>query len=92
MYPKLPPLPISRGNDYTKRGSLAVHPPSEMMQYCEEAALTGRLLFEKEGRIALAYFSSGDLTEVSIDGGDSTDFSQCLDWVEGTFRVDSESG
>ena len=91
VYPKLPPLPVSRGNDYTKRGSLSVHPPSDLMRYCEDASLTGRLLLEQRGRIAIAHFSNGELEEVSIDDGDAAEFSQCLAWMEGTFRVDSEA-
>ena len=32
VYPKLPHLPVSRGTDTTRRGSLAVHPPAELMR------------------------------------------------------------
>ena len=91
VYPKLPPLPVSKGNDFSKRGSLAVHPPSELLRYCEEAALSGRLLIERQGRIATAVYRDGELEETNIDDGDASDFSECLAWTDGTFRVDSEA-
>ena len=54
VYPKLPHLPVSRGTDTTRRGSLGVHPPPELMRYCENAGLTGRLLLEHRGRRILS--------------------------------------
>lgn len=89
VYPKLPHLPVSRGTDTTRRGSLAVHPPSELMRYCESAGLTGRLLIEHRGRLAIGYYEKGQLEDVSIDGGTAADFVQALEWTEGTFRVDA---
>ncbi len=89
VYPKLPHLPVSRGTDTTRRGSLAVHPPSELMRYCEGAGLTGRLLLEHRGRLAIGYYEKGELEDVSIDGGTAADFVQALEWTEGTFRVDA---
>lgn len=89
VYPKLPHLPVSRGTDTTRRGSLAVHPPAELMRYCENAGLTGRLLLEHRGRLAIGYYEKGELDDVSIDGGSAADFVVALDWTEGTFRVDA---
>ena len=89
VYPKLPHLPVSRGTDTTRRGSLAVHPPAELMRYCENAGLTGRLLLELRGRLAIGYYEKGELNDVSIDGGTAADFVAALDWTEGTFRVDA---
>lgn len=89
VYPKLPHLPVSRGTDATRRGSLAVHPPAELMRYCENAGLTGRLLLEHRGRIAIGYYEKGELSDVSIDGGTPADFVTALEWTEGTFRVDA---
>ncbi len=89
VYPKLPHLPISRGTDTTRRGSLAVHPPADLMRYCETAGLTGRLLLELRGRLAIAYYEKGELDDVSIDGGTAADFVLALEWTEGTFRVDA---
>jgi hypothetical protein len=89
VYPKLPHLPVSRGTDTTRRGSLAVHPPAELMRYCEKVGLTGRLLLEHRGRIAIGYYERGELTDVSIDGGTPADFVTALEWTEGTFRVDA---
>lgn len=89
VYPKLPHLPVSRGTDTTRRGSLAVHPPAELMRYCENAGLTGRLLLEHRGRLAIGYYDKGELSDVSIDGGKPADFVAALEWTEGTFRVDA---
>lgn len=89
VYAKLPHLPISRGTDTTRRGSLGVHPPPELMRYCENAGLTGRLLLEQRGRLAIGYYDRGELKDVSIDGGTAADFVSSLEWTEGTFRVDS---
>jgi hypothetical protein len=89
VYPKLPHLPVSRGTDTTRRGSLAVHPPAELMRYCENAGLTGRLLLEHRGRLAIGYYEKGELNDVSIDGGSAADFVVALEWSEGTFRVDA---
>jgi hypothetical protein len=89
VYPKLPHLPVSRGTDTTRRGSLAVHPPADLMRYCENAGLTGRLLLELRGRLAIAYYDKGELSDVSIDGGSAADFVLALEWTEGTFRVDA---
>jgi hypothetical protein len=89
VYPKLPHLPVSRGTDTTRRGSLAVHPPADLMRYCENAGLTGRLLLELRGRLAIGYYEKGELTDVSIDGGTAADFVLALEWTEGTFRVDA---
>ena len=89
VYPKLPRLPVSRGTDTTRRGSLAVHPPADLMRYCENAGLTGRLLLELRGRLAIGYYEKGELSDVSIDGGTAADFVLALEWTEGTFRVDA---
>ena len=89
VYPKLPHLPVSRGTDTTRRGSLAVHPPADLMRYCENAGLTGRLLLELRGRLAIGYYDKGELSDVSIDGGTAADFVLALEWTEGTFRVDA---
>ena len=89
VYHKLPHLPVSRGTDTTRRGSLAVHPPAELMRYCENAGLTGRLLLEHRGRLAIGYYEKGELADVSIDGGTAADFVAALEWTEGTFRVDA---
>ncbi len=91
VYPKLPHLPVSRGTDTTRRGSLAVHPPADLMRYCEHAGLSGRLLLELRGRLAIGYYERGELDDVSIDGGTAADFVVALEWTEGTFRVDAVS-
>ncbi|MEM7435307.1 MAG: DUF4388 domain-containing protein [Myxococcota bacterium] len=89
VYPKLPHLPVTRGTDTTRRGSLGVHPPPDLMRYCENAGLTGRLLLEHRGRLAIGYYEKGQLEDVSIDGGTAADFVEALEWTEGTFRVDA---
>ena len=39
------------------------------MRYCENAGLSGRLLLEHRGRLAIGYYEKGELSDVSIDGG-----------------------
>ena len=89
VFPKLPHLPVSRGTDTTRRGSLGVHPPADLMRYCENAGLSGRLLLEHRGRLAIGYYEKGELSDVCIDGGTAADFVGALEWTEGTFRVDA---
>ncbi|MEZ4288052.1 MAG: BamA/TamA family outer membrane protein [Polyangiales bacterium] len=89
FYPKLPKLPVSRGNDYSKRGTLRVHEPISLMRYCEKAALTGRLLLERHGQIAIANYDRGRLVNTTLDDGPADNFQQCLRWDDGTFRIDT---
>ena len=86
VYPKLPHLPVSRGTDTTRRGSLAVHPPAELMRYCENAGLTGRLLLEHRGRIAIGHPAGGGVRSAP-EGPDPA--SRCCVGLGGPLRGDA---
>ncbi|MBX3269214.1 MAG: DUF4388 domain-containing protein [Sandaracinaceae bacterium] len=87
LAPSLPPLPVSRGDDVQKTGSLAVHVPVDLMSYCEHAGLTGVLELTHEGRRAEAFYDSGELLAIELDGRDATDLHEVFAWEQGRFRV-----
>jgi hypothetical protein len=43
VHQRLPLLPISQGDDRVRSGSLAVHVPADLMNYCEQAGRRARL-------------------------------------------------
>ena len=63
--------------------------PRRLDALLRERGLTGRLLLELRGRLAIGYYEKGELSDVSIDGGTAADFVLALEWTEGTFRVDA---
>ncbi|MCB9595584.1 MAG: DUF4388 domain-containing protein [Sandaracinaceae bacterium] len=87
LQPILPPLPVSRGTDVHKTGSLAVHVPVDLMSYCEQAGLTGVLELTHEGRKAEAFYEGGELLAIELDGRDATDLHEVFAWEQGRFRV-----
>ena len=84
---ELPPLPVSKGNDRERYGSLAVHVPVDLMSYCEHGGLTGVLELTHEGRRAEAVYESGELLVIELDGRDATDLHEVFAWARGRFRV-----
>ncbi|MFK7986255.1 MAG: hypothetical protein AB8I08_09500 [Sandaracinaceae bacterium] len=86
VHQRLPPLPVSRGDDYEKRGSLAVHVPADLLNYCEMAGLSGVLELTHEGQQAKATYSRGELLAIELDGEDA-DLSVVFAWERGRFRV-----
>ncbi|HJL16455.1 MAG TPA: DUF4388 domain-containing protein [Sandaracinaceae bacterium LLY-WYZ-13_1] len=87
VHQRLPPLPVSRGDDLAKSGSLAVHVPADLMNYCEHAGLTGVLELRHEGRRAEAVYDAGELLAIELDGEDSDDLHEVFGWEQGRFRV-----
>lgn len=87
LEPALPPLPVSRGTDRVRTGSLAVHVPVDLMAYCEQAGLTGVLELTHEGRRAEAFYEGGELLAIELDGRDATDLHEVFAWEQGRFRV-----
>ncbi len=85
--PSLPPLPVSRGTDVQRTGSLAVHVPVDLMSYCEQAGLTGVLELTHEGRKAEAVYEGGELLAIELDGRDATDLHEVFAWEQGRFKV-----
>lgn len=90
VWQKLPPLPVSHGDDVKRNGSLAVHVPADLMNYCERAGLTGTLFFENAGRKAEAMYDRGELVAIRVDGGDEA-LNEVFSWEEGTFQIVAEA-
>lgn len=84
---ELPELPVSRGDGRTKQGSLAVHVPADLMNWCEHAGLTGVLELTHEGRRAEAFYERGELLAIELDGSDAADLHEVFGWEQGRFRV-----
>ncbi len=87
VHQRLPDLPVSRGGDLEKRGSLAVHVPVDLMSYCEHAGLTGVLELSHEGRKAEAFYQAGELTAIELDGSEISDLQEVFGWEQGRFRI-----
>jgi len=93
VHQALPPLPVAKGDDHEKSGSLAVHVPVDLMSYCEKAGLTGVLELRHEGRRAEAVYEGGELITIELDGQDATDLQEVFAWEQGRFwiRLDPEA-
>lgn len=89
VFQRLPPLPVSRGDEARKEGSLEVHIPADLMNYCERAGLTGVLLLEDEdaARRAEILYDRGELTGIRLDGLD--ELNDVFGWESGSFRIES---
>lgn len=83
----LPPLPVSKGDERERSGSLAVHVPVDLMSYCEHAGLTGVLELKYGDRRADAVYEAGELLAIELDGRDATDLHEVFSWTQGRFRV-----
>jgi hypothetical protein len=89
VFQRLPPLPVSQGDAGTRRGSLTVHVPADLMNYCERAGLTGKLTLEREDRKAEILYEGGELTTIRLDGQNGDDLQEVFGWEDGRFRVDA---
>ena len=87
VHQKLPPLPVSRGDDLEKKGSLAVHVPADLMNYCESVGLTGLLRLTREGEVAELIYEFGELLAIRIDGREDGDLGPIFAWDEGNFHL-----
>ncbi len=85
---RLPPLAVSKGTDFVRTGSLAVHVPADLMSYCEHAGLSGALVLEHEGHRAEAIYDAGELLAIQLDGEGESDLSAIFAWDEGRFRIE----
>ncbi|MEO0325296.1 MAG: DUF4388 domain-containing protein [Myxococcota bacterium] len=86
---RLLPLPVSRGDHRMRSGSLVVHVPADLMNYCERAGLTGLLTLEQDGRRAEIVYARGDLEGIRLDGLDQ--LHQVFSWESGKFRVEAHA-
>ncbi len=85
----LPPLPVSRGDKTTKEGSLDVHVPADLMNYCERAGLTGVLCFEYGKKRVEIVYDRGSLGAIRLDGLE--DLNDVFGWEEGSFSVQTHA-
>ena len=88
---RLPPLPVSTGDDTMRTGSLAVHVPADLMNYCETAGLTGVLELVRRGRRAEVVYDAGELVGIRLDGKDDADLQDVFAWEDGTFRIEARA-
>jgi hypothetical protein len=88
VHPRLPPLPVSKGDDFVRTGSLAVHVPADLMTYCERAGLTGSLELRHGERRAEAIYDAGELLAIELDGRGDADLSEVFAWTQGSFRIE----
>lgn len=88
VHQRLPPLPVSHGDDRERTGSLAVHVPADLMNYCEQAGLTGTLALQhRTERVELVY-DAGELLAIRVDGREDGDLEHVFGWDDGTFRIE----
>ena len=83
---QLPPLPVSKGDTTFREGSLEVHIPADLMNYCERAGLTGVLEIRDGEQVAEIAYAKGELHGIRLDGLD--ELHQVFGWEEGTFRIE----
>ena len=91
VWQRLPVLPVSQGDDRCRQGSLSVHVPADLMNYCERAGLTGMLRLEKDARFAEVVYDAGDLVAIRIDGTDDDALHEVFGWEEGAFSVEAHA-
>lgn len=89
VFQKLPPLAVSRGDDLVRTGSLDVHVPADLMNYCEHSGLTGVLILSSDGKSAEVVYDKGELGSIKLDGAD--ELHQVFGWEEGTFRIEART-
>jgi len=87
VHQRLPTLPISQGDDDHKNGSLAVHVPADLMNYCESSGVTGTLKLNHEGTLAELVYDAGELLAIKLDGEEDADLSAIFAWDEGSFDI-----
>jgi hypothetical protein len=88
VHQRLPVLPVSHGDERQRTGSLAVHVPADLMNYCEQGGLTGTLTLERDPERVELVYESGELLAIRVDGREDGDLSHAFGWEEGTFRLE----
>jgi hypothetical protein len=89
LWQQLPPLPVSQGDALRRRGSLSVHVPADLMNYCEGAGLTGMLRLTQGAREAAVVYDRGELVGIRVDGGADADLQRVFGWEEGAFEIEA---
>ncbi|MCB9659925.1 MAG: hypothetical protein R3B40_13265 [Polyangiales bacterium] len=86
---RLPVLPVTNGDHMVKKGSLAVHVPSELMRYCELAGLTGVLQLSRPPEVVDLAYERGELAEVRVGGAGQIEFEEVFGWEDGRFTIEA---
>lgn len=89
VYQRLPSLPVSQGDADARRGSLSVHVPADLMNYCEHAGLTGLLRLESAPSRAEVYYDRGEIQSIVYNGRVDADVGEVFGWDDGTFVVEA---
>lgn len=85
---RLPLLPKSeRETERSIKGSLADHSPTELLNFCENVGLTGKLTLEREGRECLGRYVKGELVSLVLDGQDDQALDAVFAWNEGRYAI-----
>lgn len=85
---RLPPLPVSAGDEEKRGGSLQVHVAADLMNYCERAGLTGWLvLIHEDGDRAEIGYQRGELSGIRLQGPEA--LQEVFGWEEGRFEVEA---
>jgi hypothetical protein len=87
VHQRLPPLAVTQGDEQNKKGSLAVHAPSDLMTYCEQAGLTGTLRLINAGSLVDMIYEAGELLGIRVDGQENADLSHVFSWEDGRFEI-----
>lgn len=87
VHQRLPSLPVSHGDDDHKNGSLQVHVPADLMNYCEQSGVTGTLRLVREGNLAELVYDAGELLAIRLDGKEDADLSAVFAWDAGSFDI-----
>lgn len=87
VHQRLPPLPVSRGDQRSRKGSLEVHVPADLMNYCERAGLTGLLSFASEDAKVDVVYDRGELAGIRLEGAE--ELNVIFGWEDGTFHVEA---
>src|SRR5206468_3639081 len=87
VHQRLPTLPVSHGDDDHRNGSLQVHVPADLMNYCEQSGVTGTLKLVREGNLAELVYDAGELLAIRLDGKEDADLSSVFAWDEGSFDI-----
>jgi CRP-like cAMP-binding protein len=70
-------------------GSFSDFPVMEVLKFCEENSLTGRLHFEHDGKKAEISFLKGNVQKIDLDNlNDAEAMDALTQWQEGKFRIE----
>lgn len=87
VHQRLPPLAVTHGDDDHRSGSLEIHVPADLMNYCEQGGLTGTLSFRRQQQHAELVYEAGELLAIRLDGQEDADLSDVFAWPDGMFDI-----